>query len=85
MKFPVGATSYWTSGQRLNASDCKSRFVWKPWNDKRIPFVFDSWVKGDPNCKDHAEFCMHIWAVLDFKWNDYPCKTPFFPLCEFNP
>jgi len=76
---------FWTSGQRQNENNCRSRFVWKLSCDEELPFQFTSWVPGEPNCRDNQEFCVHIWPKNNFTWNDESCNSQICPLCEYTP
>lgn len=74
----------WISGQRSNPGRCDTPFVWKTLNGIKIPLNFTRWMAGEPNCGNGAdnEFCAHIVPGLGYDWNDGPCSSLFFPLCE---
>jgi len=76
---------FWTSGQRLRESSCRSSFVWKLSCDEMLPFQFASWLQGEPNCMNNNEFCVHIWPLRNFTWNDQSCNSQICPLCEYTP
>lgn len=76
---------FWTSGQRLDTSNCNSRFVWKLSSDEQLSFEFTDWNLRQPDCNDNNEFCVHIWPKMNFHWNDLACIWKICPLCEYNP
>src|SRR6218665_1278767 len=80
---PLGQL-FWTSGQRQKDGDCTTPFVWKLLSG-RIPFTYTDWKAGEPNCRGNMEFCVDLWAIKGYQWNDVPCNIEICPVCEYTP
>ena len=83
-EFPMRGSFFWTSGQRLNET-CQSSFVWKPSSGKRLALKFEDWQPGQPDCIGGNEFCLDLWGMHGFAWNDEECNIEICSLCEYKP
>lgn len=75
---------FWTSGQQLIKSNCRSPFVWKQSSEKLEAFEYTNWNGGEPNCGS-GEFCVNIPVYNNFRWVDDRCSAKTCPLCEYTP
>ena len=82
--WPPGHAGFWTSGQRVNMSDCSSEFVWKTTAEGEAPFSYTQWISGEPNCYEGDEKCAELLVSRRSDWNDLNCLTSSCPLCEYD-
>ena len=63
----------------LNDQAVEGKFVW----ESGSPFSYDGWAPGEPNDAGGAEDCTQLNRFYPEKgWNDEPCESPFFFICE---
>lgn len=54
------------------------------WMSTGQPFTYTNWALLEPDNVAGAEHCVHLWPALvkQYTWNDYPCGTALFFICE---
>lgn len=81
---PVGHAAFWTSGQRVNMSDCSSEFVWKTTAGVEAPLTYTQWLDREPNCWGGDEKCVEILLDRRSVWNDVMCYVRSCFICEYD-
>jgi len=85
--------NYYTSGQRIDPTNCNSTFVWKLRGDEQREQNYTNWRYDEPNCADTGdtatiEACLVYDTYgdnLDIYWNDIRCGPGRCSICEANP
>ena len=84
----------WKSGGRMNHTDCRSPFYWKPFQSNTDHIQYENFQSGEPNCfsdktNSTQQNCLQYWfqkgsAHKSFKWDDMECNFQQCFLCEFE-
>ncbi|XP_066269121.1 CD209 antigen-like protein E [Branchiostoma lanceolatum] len=64
----------------LTDRDMEGQFVWA--DGTPISF-YRNWAPGEPN-GDNTKNCVHLWPEANFRWDDMPCETDLFYICQYN-
>jgi len=79
-----GAKFIWTGGYRINPAKFKtSAFVWKLKHGS-IPVTYNKWCQYQPDNNAGDEYCINIYPVSAYGWNDMPCWVEGCFVCEIQ-
>ncbi|XP_046659393.1 collectin-46-like isoform X2 [Homalodisca vitripennis] len=70
---------FWTSGTNYP----QGHWVWMSTGDTLPDFT--DWLPGEPNNDGCNENCLNFFESHNqgYMWNDAPCTTPMYPICEY--
>jgi len=85
LSFCLCAGIYWTAGQRIDPSS-NSTFVWRTSNTYTTVsgMTYTNWLSNEPNYGNQRESCMQLIGGLSYRWNDVPCSSLFYSVCELD-
>lgn len=69
---------FWTSGADLSL---EGRFTW--FSSGKV-FHFTHWAKGKPDNKKNIQPCVIINYEGIGRWDDMPCNSSLYYICEYN-
>jgi len=70
------STSKWWFG--LNDRDSEGTFTWEDGSSS----TYTNWRSGEPNDSNSNEDCAQLNRWTDGTWNDEPCSSSFYYICE---
>lgn len=85
----LGGIRYWTAGQRIDPTR-ETPFIWKVTLPDQYDYnmvslmTYTNWREGQPDYYGQAESCMHLLASYSYIWNDVPCSSRYYSVCELD-
>ena len=64
----------------LSDAEVEGEFRWG--DGQPVTAGWTNWAKGEPNDHRGAEDCTQVYGSAEKSWNDMPCDTKLFALCE---
>lgn len=64
----------------LGASDLSQEGTWR-WANDNSKVNFNNWLRGQPDNQNNED-CLHYWPKYNYGWNDNPCRSSSWYICE---